>query len=650
MSSICGVFHRDGRPATTEEIDSMVQVLAHWGPDRTGSWVGGEIALGHLALWTTPESICETQPYLVQPTGVVVTADARIDNGDDLVRELGLTLLPGQRAGAAELIAAAYEKWGDDCPEHLIGDFAFALWDPRRKTLLCARDPMGLRPFYYFAAPDRFLFGTEIKAIFTDERIPRDLDRLRLMLYVIAAHQEGERTQYAAVRGLEPATLLVIDGQGARTRRYWRLDEEREIHFERDDDYVDAFDELLQSAVDARLRCAFPVGGMLSGGLDSTTLIAFASRSRCLAQPRMVGFTWALAEGDDWYVRDEREFVDAYLRENSVVHHYVVPDATRIFADCPELNHFHDGPNWDLFHYASTPTFARAAEHGVRALIFGNGGDETASYFAPDCLVSLMLQLRPGALLAELRAHERMSGTLAARLCYRRVVRPLIGHVLGRRRDTFHYERGQYGKLAKVTTPDLIGIPLSQAAIAETGIADYLRSRQRRFAHPLRHPVRCGQIARLTGLNSFATLASLKWNRSVLHHIECRYPFLDRRVIEYCVALPAAQHCREGWSRRLLRRSAARRIPTKIAWRTTRTQTFPDIQRGIASCEADLRPRFERWERSPAISSYLDAGRLSRHLDQLVQDAAARRSNSSRDTPSFCRSVLLGLYLDGVSA
>lgn len=645
MSSICGVFHRDGRPASAEEIDSMVQVLAHWGPDRTGSWVGGEIALGHLALWTTPESVCETQPYLEPSTGVVVVADARLDNGDDLVRELGLTTHPGRRTGAAELIAAAYEKWGDDCPEHLIGDFGFALWDARRKTLLCARDPMGLRPFYYFAAPDRFLFGTEIKAIFTDGRIPRDLDRLRLLLYVVAAHQEGERTQYEAIRALEPATLLVIDPQGVRTRRYWRLDEEREIHFARSDDYVDALDELLQSAVDARLRSAFPVGGMLSGGLDSTTLLSFASRSRSLAQARMIGFTWALAEGDDWYVRDEREFVDAYLRENSVDHHYVVPDARRIFANCPELTHLHDGPNWDLFHYASTPTFDRAAENGVRVLIFGNGGDETASYFAPDCLVNLMLHLRPGAFLAELRAHERMSGTPAMRLCSGRVVRPLVGRALGRRK-AFHYEREGDGKLAKVTAPDLAGIPLSQAAIAETGIADYLRGRQARFDHPCCHPVRCSQIARLTGVNAFATLACLKWNASVLHHIECRYPFLDRRVVEYCVAVPAAQHCQDGWSRRLLRRSADRRIPAKIAWRTTKTHTFPDFHRGIASCEADLRPRFERWGRSSVISSYLDVRRLSRHLDNIVQDAAARCRDHPGDAASFCRSVLLGLYLD----
>ncbi len=648
MSSICGVFHRDGRTATAGEIDSMVQVLAHWGPDHTGSWVGGEIGLGHLALWTTPESIQETQPYVHQPSGVVVAADARIDNGDDLVPELGLSLAPGQRAGAAELIAAAYERWRDDCPEHLIGDFAFALWDSRRKTLLCARDPMGLRPFYYFAAPDRFLFGTEIKAIFTDERIPRDLDRLRLLLYVVAAHQEGARTQYEAVRALEPATLLVIDPHGIRTRRYWQLDEEREIHFERDDDYVDAFDELLQSAVDARLRSAFPVGGMLSGGLDSTTLLSFASRSRYLAQPRMIGFTWALAEGDDWYVRDEREFVDAYLGENSVDHHYIIADATRIFADCPELNHLHDGPNWDLFHYAITPTFARAAENGVRVLIFGNGGDETASYFAPDCLMSLMLHLQPRALLAELRAHGRVSGTPAGRLCSGRILRPLVGRAVGR--DAFQYERGQYGKLAKVTDPDIAGIPLSQAAIAETGIADYLRGRQVRFAHPWRHPVRCSQIARLTGLNAFATMACLKWNTSVLHHIECRYPFLDRRIIEYCVALPAVQHCQGGWSRRLLRRSADRRIPAKIAWRTTKTHTFPDFHRGIASCEADLRPRFERWGRSPTVSSYLDARRLGRHLDNIAHDAAARCRDHRDDAASFCRSVLLGLYLDEISA
>jgi len=622
----------------------MIAVLSHWGPDRTCSWIGGEIALGHLALWTTPESVGETQPYWEAATGVVVSADARIDNRDDLVRELGLPVTAGEKAADVELIAAAYGKWGDDLPEHLIGDFAFALWDPKRKALLCARDPMGMRPFYYFAAADRFLFGTEIKAILTDASVPRDLDRLRLALYVIAAHQEGDRTQYQAVRALEPATLLVVDAQGLRKRRYWQLDEEREIHFARDDDYVDAFDELLQSAVDARLRSAYPVGGMLSGGLDSTTLLSFSARSRYLGQERMIGYTWALPMGDDWFVRDERDFVDAYLAENSIEHHYVTPDATQIFADCPELRHLHDGPNWDLFHYTITPTFECAAEGGLRVLLFGNGGDETASYFAQDCLLNLVAQWNPAALAAEIRAHERATGTPALRLCSERVVRPLISAAMGR--NALSYQREQNLMLTKVTDPDRGGIPLSDAVIRETGIGDHLRSRRLRFAHPWRHPVRCSQIARVHGNSMFATIACHKWNTSVLHHIDCRYPFLDRRVIEYCVAMPAAQHCQGAWSRRLLRRSAARRIPEKIAWRTTKTHTFPDFHRGMASWGSDLRRRFERWGRDPKISSYLDAQRLGRHLDSIIRDVDRRRREVHSDAPSFCRGVLLGLYLD----
>ncbi|HVU32716.1 MAG TPA: asparagine synthetase B, partial [Opitutaceae bacterium] len=150
------------------EVGQMVDMLAHWGPDATGVWAAGAIGLGHLALWTTPEAPLERAPYRLEEADIVLTADARIDNRDELRRDLDLAAHPIGSIADAELIVRSYEKWGTDCVDRLVGDFAFALWDGRKRRLFCARDPLGVRPFFYHLDQRRFLFASQIKAIFVD--------------------------------------------------------------------------------------------------------------------------------------------------------------------------------------------------------------------------------------------------------------------------------------------------------------------------------------------------------------------------------------------------------------------------------------------------------------------------------------------------
>src|SRR5438132_302454 len=135
MSSICGIFYRDGRMVAENEIARMIDVLAHWQPDLIGKWRQGEAALGHLALWTTPEAVTEVCPYRETNSGIVVVADSRIDNRDDLIAALGQRERPASEIGDGELIGLAYLKWGEDCVTHLIGDFAFGIWDPNTRRL-----------------------------------------------------------------------------------------------------------------------------------------------------------------------------------------------------------------------------------------------------------------------------------------------------------------------------------------------------------------------------------------------------------------------------------------------------------------------------------------------------------------------------------
>ena len=153
----------DGRSAVAN-LERMNSILAHRGPDGAVVWHNGVVGLGHRMLHTTPESLREVLPLVNRGADLVITADARIDNREELIASLDLKHRPAAELADSELILAAYEKWGDHSPEKLLGDFAFVIWDGRQRSLFCARDHFGVKPFYYFYRPGHlFAFASEIK-------------------------------------------------------------------------------------------------------------------------------------------------------------------------------------------------------------------------------------------------------------------------------------------------------------------------------------------------------------------------------------------------------------------------------------------------------------------------------------------------------
>jgi len=180
MSSICGIFSRRGSPLPRELIGAMTDVLGHWrvAGDPAGTWQNdsGTIALGQVMLANTPESLGERLPFHLAAAGLAITADARLDNRDELGRQLGVPPLELVTHPDSQLILRAYLEWGRECAARLIGDFAFAIWYAREDRLLCARDQIGAKPLFYTLTGNLFGCATELKGIFRVTGRPRDLD------------------------------------------------------------------------------------------------------------------------------------------------------------------------------------------------------------------------------------------------------------------------------------------------------------------------------------------------------------------------------------------------------------------------------------------------------------------------------------------
>lgn len=642
MSAICGIFYRDGRPVSFAPVSAMVSALAHWGSDGQGVWEEGAVGLGHVAQWSVPEAVGERAPWRDPESGVVVTADARIDNRDDLLRELGLGHA-GRVLGDVELIARAYLKWEQACVERLVGDFAFALWDPRTRRLFCARDPMGVRPFFYFQDKGRFLFATQIRAIFTDSSVSRVLNDLQIGAALCGLPSFDDSTPFKAVRMLEPASALSVDASGLHIWKYWRLEMAREIRLARDDDYTDALEEILQRAINARLRSTGRVGCLLSGGLDASTCLALALKRGNIAHDRLSAFSWALPEGNDSGGSDERPFIEAFRREYPLDHTYISSDSSILLDFPPEMRAHRDGPESRIDHCQMVPTFVAARAKGVRVILHGVAGDDTVSHAAPDYVVSRLLAGDWAALRAEVAA-GKPTGLREHWRAWQRLLRPLVR----RRRWPKYFEYQWFYRhwCARVTDLSLRQIPLSTRLVAETGLLSYVeRVARPHIASAWRNPVRALQIYLLTHTHVTADQLAV-WDYAASYGLECRCPYLDRRVIEFGVGVPPSQHRSGGVNRRLLRRVASRHLPAEIAQRTDKGVTMPDMDRVILRSENSLQSRMAVWRTRPEVSRIVDLDHLERDMNEVL---LAIRTRAEKWTPSLplCRGAMLAEYLFG---
>src|SRR5437867_3387072 len=375
MSAIVGIYFLDGRVVDGAALQSMVEQLAHRGPDGSGVWSEKEVGLGHRMLWTTPESLLEKFPLVNAAGDLVLTADARIDNRDDLIEELGVTTGSSGQISDSELILRSYEHWGERCPEKLVGDFAFAIWDRRAQKLFCARDHFGVKPFYYYRADRLFAFASEIKALLCLPEAPRRLNEVRVADYLDGGLLLGDKagTFYQDILRLPPGHSLTIGPDRVQLRAYWALDPSRELRLGSDDEYAEAFREIFTEAVRCRLRSAYPVGSMLSGGLDSSSIVCSARQLlEENGRPRLHTFS---AVFDDLPQCDERPFINEVLAQGGLEPHYARVDLENPLAELERVLWHQDEASYGPNLYLQWALYRTVGKQSERLSLGGFEGD-----------------------------------------------------------------------------------------------------------------------------------------------------------------------------------------------------------------------------------------------------------------------------------
>jgi asparagine synthase (glutamine-hydrolysing) len=510
-------------------------------------------------LWTTPESLDEVLPRQHRESGLVITADARIDNRDDLIAELGLEY-GHPTITDSELILEAYRKWGQECPQKLLGDFAFAIWDSRQQHFFCARDAMGVKCLYYFLSDSLFAFGSEIKALCCMPEIPKRLNELRILDYIENSFDDRAITFYKDIYRLPPASRLVVDRKHFRISEYWSLDPKHELKLKSDDEYTEAFRDCFIRAVRVRMRSAFPVGSALSGGLDSSSIACVArsiNRSQASGAPvHTFSLIFPSLPEQDLPFIDERKYMQDVLALGGFQSHFIHADQLSPMMDVERVHQHLDEASCALNLYLHWAMFESAKQQGVRVFLDGFDGDAVISY-GFEHLRDLALRLKWSTLRQEARLLANNLRIPARTVIHEYCVKPLCPDWPFK---LYRKARSQRGEQAGL---DTFGASQFRKRM---GANKRIPARASAARHFRLATARENHVASL-GHPGYTYALEAADKASAAFGVEARYPFFDRRLMELCLSIPAGQKLRQGWNRLILRRAMSGYLPESVQWR-----------------------------------------------------------------------------------
>ena len=528
---------------------------------------------------------------------LAIAASVRLDGRAALCERLGLPCPePGGLPDSA-LLLKSYVRWGRECPTRLLGDYAFALWDRKRQVLFCARDHIGARPFYYALARERFVCASAIDAVLAAPGVSGELDEAVVATRLAYGGRPlGARTYYRAVRRLPPGHTLIVERGAARLQRWWRPEEVPPLPAVSDDALGEQCSAILSEAVRDRMRGGRPVGVHLSGGLDSSGVAVLAARElRRQGRPAPPAFAWHPPPGGgprSSAEAAEYRAIESVRRQEGLQVFYAGPEACDVVAFV-RRDGTRSGDEGTLVHEEAVQR--AAAGQGVEVLLSGWGGDEGISFNGRGYYPQLLRSGRVVRLWRELG--ERSRCPLAALVA--NAALPLA----------FPRAKAAAQRLRRGRWPLRKNMTFIHA-----GFARRVRPLPAGSGPP-RSGVRATQLHLLQHGHISERMEG--WAASGARYgIEYHYPLLDRRVLEFALALPAEQYRRGAWSRLLMRRVLDPVLPPEVCWNRDKRDParFEPLRGAVAEALPKVREMIEE-RGAPPRSRYLDLPRLMEHLD-----------------------------------
>lgn len=612
MSAICGIIQFDKAPHAAVRCNTVQAALEPYGRHAHSQWDGQHVALGSRLTQLLPEDQYDHQPLHGGNARFVLVADLRLDNRAELGHKLGIPPARLQCMADADVLLAAYEKWERLLLDHLVGDFAFAVWDKQQQSLFLARDQMGKRPLFYHQANGWFGFATMPAGLLALPEVPMAPDEERIRDLMLLLRDDSDHSYFAGIHRLLPGHYALIDANGGfQSRRYWEPPTEERIYFKSDNDYVDAFTEKLEEAVRCRLRSTGGIASQLSAGFDSATVTSIAARQLANKGQKLHAFTSipnpiGLPSSPNKVLDEGPLAAQIAALFPNVEHHLVRTDDCSIIEVFEKMFTLYNRPAKNVVNLLwDTCITQRASSLGATVLLSGDMGNITISYDGNHVLNTLLREGRLYELLKQLSYQMRgVSNRSRLFLLYKMLISSLPD-------------------ACQSLVEPIVGKAIRNISLGE-GINPTLLADQQfqRYCHQL------GRRPNMTATQEESRLWRKKilTRRDVAEHdkgrlalagVDGRDPTADIRLIHYCQTIPVEQFNKNGINRWLLRRALSSYWPAAIINSRVRGKQGADWQYKMSQEIEPLSRELSQFYDQPMICRLLDLPLLQQQLDSF---------------------------------
>jgi asparagine synthase (glutamine-hydrolysing) len=605
MSAIVGIVHFNKQQVNTDYCRDLMGALRKLPADDIQVWRNDNVFLGCHSQWITPESIGEKLPFYDYERQCAITADAIIDNRNELFERLQIKPEDKKTMTDSKLILLSYYKWGENAPNYLVGDFAFMIWDGRKNRLFGARDYSGTRTLYFFRDKHSITFSTLIKPLFTLPYIKKQLNEHWLAEFLAIPDMldsiDPSSTVYKDIEQVPPSHSIIIENSKVNIRKFPALIIEKKLSFKSNEEYEEAFREVFQTAVTEKTRTYKNVGAQLSGGLDSSSVVSFAVNTLRKSDKRIN--TYSYIPPSDFIdftpknrVADERPYIKSIVDHvGNINDNYLDFEGRSSLTEVDELLDVLEMPyKFSENSFWLKGIYEKGQKDELGILLSGAGGNFTISWgLNMEYYTHLLKKFRLLHLYKEMSLYCSNTGTSRRRMVTE----------VGKKTFPLLYQFYSSNNVNQFNFPVLINEEFASRTdvyrklksfnydIEGTASPDVIQFRNEWFEKGLYW-------------NTSGTLAT---KLSLRHALWNRDPTNDLRVIRYCLSVPDEQFVQNGYNRSLIRRSTKGYLPDNVRLnQNVRGIQAADWVHRIIPLWRSFMDELHQITKDPLISEYLN--------------------------------------------
>jgi asparagine synthase (glutamine-hydrolysing) len=602
MNSIFGRINFGNNPISQSIFNKSIEELAVFENIRKESFIENNYGFGQIIFPPFKEAPIKSQ-------NLIIVSDSILYNKIELSKELQFY---ENQTSDNLFILKSFEKWGKDCVNYLIGDFAFAIWNSETKELFCARDHFGVKPFNYYLDENAFVFSTDITGILAQEELNFSLDEQYIADSISIVKSEKSRTTYREIKKLPPAHCLVLKQNQLEIKSYWELKVQNSIP-KKDNDTINEFKSLLIESVKCRTDERSVIGAELSGGIDSSSITAIASE-HC----QLKTFSHVLPDallGKIHPFKDERDFINLLGDFCKIPDRHFITSEESLVKVIEENVANSKSLMQQNFGVFSDQLYLTAMQEGVSVLLSGFGGDEVITSKSSGYLNELAINKQWNDLKLDLKNQHRNKLKYAKSLLkiYLKSKLPLSTKIISLLKLEKPWWLSKFENLA-----------MNQSFAKKLDIKNHYFKYYRK---PQTFSLQEKNIERVTHPHvsqrlEYCSLIARKYG------IEYRYPFLDKRLIECYLALPTRLKARNGIGRYAIRKAIEGIVPEKIQWRNDKSgATIPTVFMRMIKDKEEILEIIHHAKSNNLITKYIDLDQYEKWFLSFCKRSEVKQKN-----------------------